>query len=400
MRAKIVVPPADIERAYNNNIEQYSTPEQVRASHILLKTEGKDDAAVKAKAEELLKQAKAGADFAELAKKNSEDEASAKNGGDLDYFGRGRMVPEFDQVAFALQPGRSAISSRRSTATTSSSWSTRRPATTRPLAEVRQQITDQLAYERAQAQAADLAQTLEQADQQAGRPRQGGQGAGAHRPGVGLLRARRADARRSGPSPEAAARAFEMKPGEVAGPLRASRGFVVRDARRASRIPYVPKLDEVKDRVRDEVVKQKARELSKQKAAELAAKLKSGARLREGGQGGRRRGQDHRAHRARLADSRSGRRAGGRRSGVQAAGRRGQRSDRDRQRHGGHQGAREEGSDAGRVDDVEGHVPRGAARRSPQPLLQRLHGEGEAEDEDRSEPRGAAARGQLNGYGG
>ena len=42
-----------------------------------------------------------GADFAELAKKNSEDEASAKNGGDLDYFGRGRMVPEFDQVAFS-----------------------------------------------------------------------------------------------------------------------------------------------------------------------------------------------------------------------------------------------------------------------------------------------------------
>ena len=53
------MPPADIERAYNNNIEQYSTPEQVRASHILLKTEGKDDAAVKAKAEDVLKQAKA-----------------------------------------------------------------------------------------------------------------------------------------------------------------------------------------------------------------------------------------------------------------------------------------------------------------------------------------------------
>ena len=105
LRAKIVVPAADIERAYNDNIEQYTTPEQVRASHILLKTEGKDDAAVKAKAEDVLKQAKAGADFAELAKKYSEDEASAKNGGDLDYFGRGRMVPEFDQAAFALQPG-------------------------------------------------------------------------------------------------------------------------------------------------------------------------------------------------------------------------------------------------------------------------------------------------------
>src|SRR5262245_55371749 len=105
LRAKTVVPPADIERAYNNSIEQYSTPEQIRASHILLKTEGKDEAAVKARAEELAKQAKAGADFADLAKKNSEDEASAKNGGDLDYFSRGRMVPEFEQAAFTMEPG-------------------------------------------------------------------------------------------------------------------------------------------------------------------------------------------------------------------------------------------------------------------------------------------------------
>jgi peptidyl-prolyl cis-trans isomerase D len=58
MRAKVVVPPADVERQYNASAEQYSTPEQVRASHILLKTEGKDDATVKAKADELLVQAK------------------------------------------------------------------------------------------------------------------------------------------------------------------------------------------------------------------------------------------------------------------------------------------------------------------------------------------------------
>src|SRR6185295_3539030 len=84
LRAKVVVPAGEVERQYNANIDQYTTPEQVRASHILLKTDGKNDAAVKAKAEALLKQAKAGADFAELAKKNSEDEASAKNGGYLD----------------------------------------------------------------------------------------------------------------------------------------------------------------------------------------------------------------------------------------------------------------------------------------------------------------------------
>ena len=79
-----------------------STPEQVRASHILLKTEGKDDAAVKKQAEDLLAQIKKGANFEELAKKNSQDEGSAVKGGDLDFFGKGRMVPEFDKAAFAL----------------------------------------------------------------------------------------------------------------------------------------------------------------------------------------------------------------------------------------------------------------------------------------------------------
>jgi peptidyl-prolyl cis-trans isomerase D len=272
MRAKVVVPPADIERAYNANAEQYSTPEQVRASHILLKTEGQDDAAVKAKAEELLKQAKSGADFAELAKKNSEDEASAKNGGDLDYFGRGRMVAEFDQVAFALEPGHLSDLVKTQYGYHIIKVTDKKNASTRPLADVRQQLNDQLAYERAQAQAADLAQKLEK---EITKPADLDKAAAANgltvqesgffardEPIVGL-----------GPAPEAANRAFDMKAGEVAGPLRASRGFVF-ETMTAKQDPYVPKVDEVKDRVRDEVVKQKGRDLSKQKAAEIAAKLK------------------------------------------------------------------------------------------------------------------------------
>src|SRR4029453_8114812 len=53
--AKTVIPQADIERSYNDNISQYSTPEQVRASHILLKTEGRDEKEVRTRAEEVLK---------------------------------------------------------------------------------------------------------------------------------------------------------------------------------------------------------------------------------------------------------------------------------------------------------------------------------------------------------
>jgi peptidyl-prolyl cis-trans isomerase D len=77
-----------------------------------------------------------------------------------------------------------------------------------------------------------------------------------------------------GPSPEAASRTFDMKTGDVSPALRTSRGFAFISLV-AKQDPYAPKLDEVKDKVRDEVVKQKARELSAQKATEVAAKLKA-----------------------------------------------------------------------------------------------------------------------------
>ncbi len=95
----------DVERNYNAQLGKYTTPEQIRASHILLTTEGKDDAAVRAQAEQVLKEAKSGGDFAALAKKYSQDESNAQQGGDLDYFSRGRMVGAFETAAFALAPG-------------------------------------------------------------------------------------------------------------------------------------------------------------------------------------------------------------------------------------------------------------------------------------------------------
>ncbi len=273
LRAKTVVPAGDIEREYNNNIEQYTTPEQVRASHILLKTEGKDDAAVKARAEELLKQARAGADFAELARKNSEDEASAKNGGDLDYFGRGRMVPEFDQAVFSMQPGQISDLVKTQYGYHIIKLVDKKNATTKSLAEVRQQLSDQLAYQRAQAQAGDLAQNLEK---QISKPADldtvaKAQGLTVQESG---FFARDEPILGLGPSPEAANKAFEMKTNEVSGALRASRGFVF-ETLVAKQDPYVPKVDEVKDKVRDEVVKQKALDLSKQKAVEIGARLKT-----------------------------------------------------------------------------------------------------------------------------
>jgi peptidyl-prolyl cis-trans isomerase D len=272
LKAKIVVPPADVERTYNTNIDQYTTPEQVRASHILLKTDGKDDAAVKAKAEDILKQAKAGADFAELAKKYSEDEASAKNGGDLDYFARGRMVPEFDQAAFSLQPGQISDLVKSQYGYHIIKVTDKKAASTRSLADVRAQIVDQLSYERAQAQAADIAQRVQKEISRPSDLDKVAKSEGLSVQESGFF-ARDEPILGLGPSPEAAARTFDLKQGEVAGPVRTSRGFAF-ETLVARQDPYVPKLEEVKDKVKDEVVKQKARDLSKQKAAEIGAKLK------------------------------------------------------------------------------------------------------------------------------
>ncbi len=105
---RIQLPEADLLRAYNANKDHFRLPERVHVRHILLTTAGKpaaDVPKIQAKAEDILKQLKAGADFAELAKKDSEDPGSAANGGDLNWIQHGQTVPEFDHAAFSLKPG-------------------------------------------------------------------------------------------------------------------------------------------------------------------------------------------------------------------------------------------------------------------------------------------------------
>jgi peptidyl-prolyl cis-trans isomerase D len=274
LRAKITVPPADIERAYNESIDQYTTPEQVRASHILLKTEGKDDAAVKAKAEDVLKQAKAGADFAELAKKFSDDEANAKNGGDLDFFGKGRMVPEFDRVVFAMeQPGQISDLVKTEYGYHIIKLTDKKAGATRKLDEVRQQLTDQLALDRAQAQAVTLAQTLAKQIKKPADLDTVAKAQGLTVQETGFF-ARDEPILSLGSAPEVTASAFSMNPGEVSGALRTGRGIAFATLV-DKKDPYVPKLEETKDRVREELVKQRAREMATQKATALAATLKT-----------------------------------------------------------------------------------------------------------------------------
>ncbi|HZU26692.1 MAG TPA: peptidyl-prolyl cis-trans isomerase [Bryobacteraceae bacterium] len=104
----IDVSDAQLHAWYNSHLDQYRVPERVNARHILFKTTGKSPAEVaqiKQKAEDVLKQLRAGANFGDLAKKYSEDTASAPKGGELGWFGRGQMVANFEKATFALKPG-------------------------------------------------------------------------------------------------------------------------------------------------------------------------------------------------------------------------------------------------------------------------------------------------------
>src|SRR5205823_47180 len=106
---------AEIEQYYKSRQDEFKVEEQVKASHILIKTpppgpDGKvDEKAVeeaRKKAQGILNQLRAGANFAELAKKESQDTGSAKNGGSLGFYKHGQTVAEFDQAAFSQPVGK------------------------------------------------------------------------------------------------------------------------------------------------------------------------------------------------------------------------------------------------------------------------------------------------------
>lgn len=106
--AKAEISPEEVQAYYDSHKSEFSTPERVHARHILFQiAPDADDAAraeIRKQAEDVLAKARQGEDFAGLAEKYSQD-SSAGNGGDLGFFPRGRMVPQFEAVAFSLSPG-------------------------------------------------------------------------------------------------------------------------------------------------------------------------------------------------------------------------------------------------------------------------------------------------------
>jgi peptidyl-prolyl cis-trans isomerase C len=132
---------ADLQAFYKKNEDKFKTGDQIRASHILVKTEPE--------AKEIEKQLKGGAKFEDLAKKNSIDGAAAK-GGDLGWFGKGSMLPDFEKVAFSLKEGTTSGIVQTKFGYHIIKATGKRPAGTRSFEEVKDQIKAAIAPEKQQ----------------------------------------------------------------------------------------------------------------------------------------------------------------------------------------------------------------------------------------------------------
>ena len=271
LKASFTPSDADVQAYYDNNLDRYTEEVDLRVSHILLRTQDQELADVQARAESIAAEARGGADFAELAREHSEDEGTRDAGGDLGRITRGQMVPEFEGAAFALDqdevsdPVTSMFGVHVIKATEKTGGSTH------TLDEVRDSIVDILQQESADARAAALAEAMsleidEAADLEAAAARRGLEAqesgfAALGEPILGL-----------GFSSEVTTQAFQLAEGEVAGPIPTPTGpaFVTVTGIQA---PYVPPIEEVEARVRDDVIRRKAFVLAQERADAMAAIL-------------------------------------------------------------------------------------------------------------------------------
>ena len=163
---------AEIELYYSQNQYRFEQPERVKLRHILfMTTDNSEEETEEArrKAEEVLQQLRAGADFEELAKEHSEDPGNADNGGDLGWVTRGDMVPAFEDAGFALQIGElSAAPVKTDFGYHLIRLDDRQSGSIKPLSEVREVIRDDLVAERSQGDRYALMERALEAAQQAG----------------------------------------------------------------------------------------------------------------------------------------------------------------------------------------------------------------------------------------
>jgi len=264
---------AEVQQYYNQHQSEYHVDDQVKVRHILIKVDpnadAKADAAAKQKAEDILKQLHNGANFADLAKKYSDDPGSKDQGGELGFIKHGVTVPEFDKAAFALQPGQISDLVRTKYGYHIIQTEEKQAAHTRPLDEVKPEIVAMLTRQKeAQAEQA-FANQLAQEAQKSGLEKT----AQAHHLQVVTTDYLEQSAIVPGlaDGSQLLSSAFSAKPGSA--PLVASIGdgyavFQVKDIQSA----HAPTFEEYKSHVLDDYRDEQLPQLLARKTNELADK--------------------------------------------------------------------------------------------------------------------------------
>ena len=271
----------ELQSYYNQHRDQYRVAEQAKVSHILIKTplpgpDGKVDekgvAEAQRRAEDLLKQLKAGTKFEDLARKYSEDPGSAKEGGSLGWIGKGRTVPEFEKAAFSLPKGQISDLVKSSYGFHIIRVDDRQDAHMKTLEEVKDQIEPNLKQQKAQQiaqkQAEDL---LQQAKTQ-------GLDAAASAKGMTVITSeffgRKDMLPGLGPAPQFMDAVFttaEKSPPQMAA---TSQGFAVFDLLEV-KPQSTPTFEEIRTRVEQEFKNERSSVLLSQKAQELSDRAKA-----------------------------------------------------------------------------------------------------------------------------
>jgi peptidyl-prolyl cis-trans isomerase D len=277
----------DLQAYYNAHRDQYRVAEQAKVSHILIKTplpgpDGKVDekgvAQAQARAQDLIKQLKAGAKFEDLAKKYSEDPGSAKEGGSLGWIGKGRTVPEFEKAAFSQPIGQVGDLVKSSYGFHIIRVDARQDAHMKTLDEVKDQIEPILKQQKAQ----EIAQ--KQADELLQAAIKQGLDAAAAAKGVTVVTSdffsRKDMVPGLGPAPQfmdAVFTAAEKAPPQMAA---TSQGFAVFDLL-AVKPQSTPSFDEIRTRVEEEFKNERSNILLSQKTAELSDRAKASHDLKK-----------------------------------------------------------------------------------------------------------------------
>ena len=272
-----------LKRQYQANIQQYQVPNRVHVQHILFMTVGKTTDAeveeVKKKAEDVLKQVKKGGKFEDLAKKYSEDPGSKDKGGDLSWITQGQTVPEFEKTAFSLSPGQVSDLVKTQYGFHIIKVLEKETAHTKPFEEVKDSLRAPLLLSQADKLASDTADKLSAAIRQSNKISLDDLGKQYH---LTVNETRPISATdpllELANSQEAKDAIFRLRPEELSLPVRTDRGYVVLSVK--SILPaHQGSLEEVRDRVINDLKREKSTDLAKAKADELIKRVKAGEKF-------------------------------------------------------------------------------------------------------------------------